>query len=356
MTGAQEQGDSRNPGVLVVSHSYGYGEDLTYYGAIFAALRRHEPDLAIAVDRATRFDNPEELDLRGLYRRYSLPMPGGRTGYDRALHLADPMLAMRVARLRPDVLLTIEFTPVALLAVLGSLAAPRTKRVLLVEGNPAARGGSTAPAVTALKCRAVAAAHTILTNNDGGARYLVDRLGADPRRLIVAPYLASRPAGAEVAITPDPETPLRLLFANSLTERKNPAVMLAALSLLPEAIRMQCRLALVGDGPLRQALEREAAARGLGALVSFHGHCPYADLGRHLAAADVLINPTRRDYRSLSSFEGLGYGLALLVSSADGAAAETVIEGATGHVFAPHDAVALAAHIARLASDRARQA
>ncbi|MFA6218822.1 MAG: glycosyltransferase family 4 protein [Erythrobacter sp.] len=337
--------------VLVVSHSYGYGGDLMYYGEIFAALRAIEPRLAIAVDRATGFANPHALDLRPLYRRHSLALPAGR-GYAREIHAASPLLAVRVARMRPDVLVAVEFTPVSLLAMLGSVAVPGCRRLLLVESDPADRGASGACAVLALKRRAVAAADAILTNNEAGRRYLTERLRADPGKIEVGPYLTSRPPGPEVQIE-GREGPLRLLVANGLTERKNAAVVIEALAQLPVALRQQVALTLVGDGDQRAMLEAKVAAFGLADCVRFLGHCRYGELGRHLAAADVLINPTRLDYRSLSSFEGLGYGLALLVSDRDGAARETVIEGETGFTFAPDDPRALAAHIARLAQDPA---
>lgn len=350
-SGEQSGSEGKGP-VLFVSHSYGYGGDLMYYGEIFAELRKLEPRLAIGVDRETHFANPHGLDLRPLYRRRSIGLPSGE-GYARELHAASPAMAARVAKLAPEVLVTIEFTPVSLLAMFGSLASRGTKRVLLVESDPAERGASNSSGVLAVKRRAVGLADAIRTNNEAGARYLVDTLGADSGKVDVGPYLTSRPPGPQVQIEPR-DGPLRLLFANSLTERKNASAPIEALGMLDDAIRSAVRLTIVGDGDQRALLENLVAERGLSDCVRFVGKRAYADLGEHYADADLLVNPTSLDYRSLSSFEGLGYGLALLVSNKDGAARETVIECTTGLTFAPDDPQALANHIAAFASDRDR--
>ena len=338
--------------MLLVSHSYGYGGDLMYYGEIFNELRKLEPRLAIAVDRDTDFANPHRLDLRPLYRRRAIGLPSGE-GYARELHAASPALAARVAKLAPEVLVTIEFTPVSLLAMFGSLASRGTKRVLLVESDPAERGASTSASVLAIKRRAVGRADAIRTNNEAGARYLVDTLGADSGKVDVGSYLTSRPPGPAVKIEPR-DGPLRLFFANSLTGRKNARVLIEALGMLDDATKSAVSLTIVGDGDQRAMLENLASERGVIEHVRFIGRRAYADLGECYADADVLVNPTSLDYRSLSSFEGLGYGLALLVSDRDGASRETVIEGKTGFTFAPADPQALAGHIAALASDRDR--
>ena len=350
-SGDQSGSEGKGP-VLFVSHSYGYGRDLMYYGELFAKLRKLEPRLAIGVDRETDFANPHGLDLRPLYRRRSIGLPSG-DGYARELHAASPALAARVAKLAPEVLVTIEFTPVSLLAMFGSLGSRGTKRVLLVESDPAGRGASNSSGVLAVKRRAVGLADAIRTNNEAGARYLVDTLGADSGKVDVGPYLTSRPPGPPVNIEQG-DGSLRLLFANSLTERKNARVMIEALGMLDDAVRSEVRLTIVGDGDQRGVLGNLADERGVNDCVHFVGKRAYADLGEHYAAADVLVNPTSLDYRSLSSFEGLGYGLALLVSDKDGASRETVIEGKTGFTFAPDDSRALAGHIATLASDRDR--
>lgn len=64
------------------------------------------------------------------------------------------------------------------------------------------------------------------------------------------------------------------------------------------------------------------------------------------AAADVLVAPSRRDYRSLVGFEALACGLPVIASVYDGAAEEVVEPGSNGFIVDPHDADALAASLA----------
>ena len=334
--------------VLLISHSFGYGGDLMYFGELFAALReRLTHPLAIGVDAGVDYANPYHLDLRRLFRRYELALGGH--GYDRRISLVSPLLAARVARLRPAALVTIEFTPVALTATLGSLAVKDCGRVLLVESDPAPRGGSNAAPVRAVKNWAAARADVVQTNNAAGRDYLLKDLGVAADKIRVAPYMTSRPPGPGSPLTTD--GPLRLLFVNSLTERKDAGTLLDALALLPPDIAGQVELDVVGDGPMRGRLEAQAVP--LESSTRFHGARSYSDLGPFFAASHALVNPTRADYRSLSSFEGLGYGLALLISRADGAHGETVLEGETGFTFTPGDAPTLARQIERLARDRA---
>ena len=144
---------------------------------------------------------------------------------------------------------------------------------------------------------------------------------------------------------------VRLLFVNSMTERKGPDHLVAALALLPAAVRERLRVTMVGDGPLRERLEAQARAAGLD--IRFPGAKPYGELGQWYGDADVLAIPSLADYRSLAGFEGLAYGLALIASRHDGATRETVIEGETGFAIEPTDHAGIAAAITRLVEDPA---
>lgn len=341
--------------VLWVSHGYGYGDDLMYFGEIFRALRDIVPHNAVAVDRAATYRNPYGIALRPLMRLIRRPIrrtaPDGQV-YNTETTAPGPLLLPRLMAAPVDVIVTIEFTPPALLATLAATLSPRKKLVLLVESDPAARGGSTNPLVRRIKRWAVARADVIQTNNPHGRRYLVEDLGADPARVRVAPYLTSRPPGPEPAIVAS-DGPLRVLFANSVTPRKGLRELLEALALAPEAVRAGIDLAVVGDGPERAELEARAATLGL-AGVHFAGRKTYDELGPYYAAAEVLAIPSLADYRSLAGFEGLAYGLALLASRADGATEETTRHGVNGFVIDPADPQATAGLLGELVADRPR--
>lgn len=341
--------------VLMISHGYGYGDDFMYFGEIFRAFREIVPGFAVAVDRRASHRNPYAIPLAPLLRMIRRPIrraaPDGQV-YETEIALPSPGLLPRLMARRADVLITIEFTPPALLTALAASLSPRKRLVLLVESDPAARGGSSNPWVRRIKRWAVRRADVIQTNNAKGARYLVEDLGADPAKVRVAPYLTSRPPGPEVRIGQS-QGPIRLLFANSINERKGLREFLAALALLDAERRSAIDLTVVGDGPERAELEAAAHALGL-AGARFAGRKRYDELGAYYAAAEVLAIPSLADYRSLAGFEGLGYGLALLASRHDGATEETVREGVNGYVIDPADPAGIAARLTTLIVDRTR--
>ena len=312
------------------------------------------PGTEIAVDPADGHANPDHLALLPLLKLHKISRSRtvGASAYDASVAVPWPGFAAQIIKHPPDVLVTIEFTPVAMLAMAASLVAGQTRRLLLVESDPAARGGSKHPVLRAMKRWAVRRADLIQTNTEAGRRYLVEQLNASPDRIRVAPYLTSRPPGPE----PLPklrEGPVRLLFVNSLTERKGLPEALTAIAACPSEVRAQMCLTIIGDGPLRERCEALVAGLHLVEPIAFLGALPYCELGAHYAQADVLLIPSLADYRSLAGFEGLGYGLALLASAHDGASIETVGDHATGFIVEPRDASAFAARLCELVRDRA---
>lgn len=342
--------------VLWVSHGYGYDGDFMYFGEIFRSFRQFFPDMGVVVEAGAQYRNPYGIRLvplmRMLRKKLRRTAPDGQT-YDTEVKLPSPTLLRALGRQNADVLITIEFTPAALFATLARTLSRRTRLVLLIESDPVARGGSRNPLVRRIKRWAVRRADVIQTNNDKGRRYLQEDLGAHPDKVIVAPYLTSRPPGQPARIAAG-DGPLRLLFANSLTPRKGLRELLAALALLEPDALSQVTLTIVGDGPERRELEPLAAALGMGERLRFAGRRAYSELGAFYAEADVLAIPSLADYRSLAGFEGLGYGLVLLASRHDGASEETVAEGVNGHVIDPEAPAGLARRIAELVADRPR--
>jgi glycosyltransferase involved in cell wall biosynthesis len=342
--------------VLWVSHGYGYEGDLLYFGEIFREFRKRHPQMAVVTDPATRYRNPYAITLLPIMklvrRKLKRTSPEGEI-YETETAFPTPFLFWQLARQKPDVLITIEFTPPALIATALAAMSKRRRLVLLIESDPAARGASRNPVLRRIKRWAARRADIVQTSNAPGRRYLVEDLGVTPEKVIVAPYLTSRPPGPEACLDVQ-DGPLRLLFINSLTARKGLAALLDALALLPAASRADLELTVVGNGPLRADHERQAAELKMGPRLRFEGRKNYDELGVFYAAADVLAIPSLADYRSLAGFEGLGYGLVLLASRYDGATDETVAEGVNGYVIDPRQPEQIASRIEALRQDRAK--
>jgi glycosyltransferase involved in cell wall biosynthesis len=82
------------------------------------------------------------------------------------------------------------------------------------------------------------------------------------------------------------------------------------------AERPQSRFVLVGEGPLRPALEAQAASLGLGDRFVFHGFA--RDVPRVLSAFDVSVFPSLWEGTPLTAFEALAMGKAIVSTDADG--------------------------------------
>lgn len=343
--------------ICVLSHDYGYGDDLMYYGEIFARYRRHFPRTRIVLDRRRRVRNPHGLELwpAAPYWRRRITRQVAGVAYDTEVVVPSPGLAWPLLRWRPDVFVFVEFTPICLFGLVVSLLIPKSRRVVLIESDPAARGGVTRGPVLRLKRLACRLMHVAHTNTEAGRRYLEDVLNCAPQKILVAPYLTScPPADADRPPEALADRPaVEVLFVNSVTRRKGAEVLVEALRRCAPATRAGLHVTIVGDGDRRDAAAALVEEAELGEIVTFVGRKRYDELGRFYRGRDILVSPTFVDYRSLVSFEGLGYGLALLISSADGAAHETVLENENGFVFDPHAPTDLARRLDQLVGDPA---
>jgi glycosyltransferase involved in cell wall biosynthesis len=152
------------------------------------------------------------------------------------------------------------------------------------------------------------------------------------------------------------ERPQELLFVANLIRRKGLDVLLDALAELARRGARVPHLRVVGDGPERPALERQAAAANL--TVDFAGALPQDAVAREMGAAQVLAVPSREEALGLAPLEGMAAGCVTVVSDLGGLA-ESVTDGVTGFSCPPEDPGALADALVRAfsaAADPGRRA
>jgi glycosyltransferase involved in cell wall biosynthesis len=129
---------------------------------------------------------------------------------------------------------------------------------------------------------------------------------------------------------------LRVLFVGRLVEVKSLDTLIEALGMLPSA---DVRLVVCGEGPLRGRLERLAEDAGTASQVTFVGE--RRDVPALMAAADVLVLPSRQEGLSNALLEAMAAGLPV-VASRVGGNVELVSDGRTGFLFPAGDPQSLA--------------
>lgn len=140
-----------------------------------------------------------------------------------------------------------------------------------------------------------------------------------------------------------------LLHVGHLEARKNLAVVLRALALLPAAQRPS--LQLVGrDAGAGQAWRRLAEQLGIAASVQWRGSCDEHTTAGLYASARAVVVPSRYEGFGLCALEALAHGLPVLAANA-GALPEVV--GEHGVLLPAEDAAAWATAIAALPDDEA---
>jgi colanic acid/amylovoran biosynthesis glycosyltransferase len=162
------------------------------------------------------------------------------------------------------------------------------------------------------------------------------------------------PIGVEVPDVPRMVTDgaLPFLFVGRFVPKKGIDVLADAVRRL-HATGAPVRLLCVGDGPLRSTLE--AVARETGA-VELTGWLPPAEVTRKMAGASALLVPSivapDGDAEGLPSVIPEAMAQATpVIGSAEGGIAEAIEHERTGLLVPPGNPAALAAAMARLASD-----
>jgi glycosyltransferase involved in cell wall biosynthesis len=139
----------------------------------------------------------------------------------------------------------------------------------------------------------------------------------------------------------EPEKPL-LLYVGRLSAEKDIPKLRDAIRAHPEA-----RLAIVGDGPVRQELEQHFA----GTATVFTGYLRGQELASAYASADLFVFPSQTETLGLVLLEAMAAGCPVVACRAGGVP-DAVEDGVTGFLFEPSDANGLVRAVARALSSK----
>jgi glycosyltransferase involved in cell wall biosynthesis len=207
-----------------------------------------------------------------------------------------------------------------------------------------------------MACRLVnRLADRVMANAEAVARNVVAAEGCPRHRIVVIPNgidlaRVARAVGHRAAPPlADGHVPV-IGTIGRLSVKKGQVDLLEAAARVFEHERA-ARLRLVGDGPLRAALEERARELGIADRVEFTGRIEEGV--RALADLDVFVLPSHMEGMSNGLLEAHAAGLPVIATDVGGNA-EVTRDGVTGLVVPPRDPLALADAILRLLKDRAR--
>jgi glycosyltransferase involved in cell wall biosynthesis len=265
------------------------GPDDPDFGAFLVPLTRELEALGHEVDVVA-------IDRRG----------GSRVKYAR--HTRDAIAEAR--RRRPDVVFAHMLFPAGATGALAARAA-RAPLVVMAHGQDVANLGRI-PGVTAATRWVVRRSASVIANS----RWLADRLA---QRIPAArPKLEIADCGVDVEVfTPQPAAPARVevgwdgdgpafLCVGSLIERKNVVRFADAFESLGHG-----RLAFVGDGPLRGALEGRQNVRVTGRI-------PQTEVPSWIAACDVLCQPSLTEPFGQATLEAMAMERSVVATKVGG--------------------------------------
>jgi glycosyltransferase involved in cell wall biosynthesis len=200
--------------------------------------------------------------------------------------------------------------------------------VMLTEHTEAPWRGRLARSISRLVYRR--AAHIVVVST-AIQRLLVDEYGVARDRVQVLLPAVTGTGAPKPEVVHRPELVVGLVAR--LVPEKGGDVFLKAASLV-RAVVPQARFVVVGDGPLGDALEQQAATLGVRDVVAFLGF--RSDAARLMSGFDVLAVPSLSDGTPLVVLEAMASGVPV-VASATGGLPDLVSSSENGALVQPGD-------------------
>jgi len=144
-------------------------------------------------------------------------------------------------------------------------------------------------------------------------------------------------------------TPPRVVFAGRFMSQKNPLQVVRIMAGLTD---LPWTCAMIGDGPLRPAVEAEIDRLGLRDRFTLSGWIPAEEVIDWYRRSDILLLPSLSEGLPVVGVQAMAMGLALVLSRVGGSP-ELVDKGQNGYLLAPDDLPGFITALRELLSDRA---
>jgi glycosyltransferase involved in cell wall biosynthesis len=212
-----------------------------------------------------------------------------------------------------------------------------------LEEFQARRQGSRAELLKFLRSRVLGKAVLVIVPS----HYLgeaVQRWGVEPARMVCV-YNASDGPGARGACSLPEFQGATLCTVARLVPWKGLGLLIRLIGDLPHT-----RLVIIGEGPLRSSLERQAREMGVASRVFFMGRLAPSEVAGCLAAADLFVLNSTYEGLPHVVLEAFAAGVPV-VATAVGGVPEVVQHGQNGWLVTPGQDTALREAVQRLISD-----
>ena len=176
--------------------------------------------------------------------------------------------------------------------------------------------------------------------------------GFDPKQVrlmsngIDVAALDSADPESERGFLPNSENKIFAIFVGRLTKQKSLPTLLQAVSIVIQSCP-SLHLILLGDGPERSNLKRQAVALGITRHVTFAGY--HENVGPYLRRAHIFALPSVSEGISNALLEAMVFGLPCVVSSIGGNI-EVLDHGKCGVLLPPDDVKAWARALEKMAT------
>lgn len=192
------------------------------------------------------------------------------------------------------------------------------------------------------------AASHIVANSDATLADLLSIYGISPAKTKVRLVAIADPLADRQLPGPDAGAK-RIVCVGRLHSSKGQDVLLRALPSLVAAYPELC-VEFIGEGPEGETYEQLARELGVDANCQFSGRLPNQIVLEHMAAATMVLVPSRQEAFGAVNLEAMAVGAPVVASSVGGIRA-IIRDGEDGFLVPPDDPVALSTAMGQILAD-----
>jgi len=142
------------------------------------------------------------------------------------------------------------------------------------------------------------------------------------------------------------EAGIQIVWVGRMVEVKGLEYLFSAMRIIVSSYP-NSKLTLIGDGPLKDKLERLAGEMSLTEYISFMGYVKNTEVSQYLKEADIFVLPSLSEGFPVVIPEAMAAGKPIVASNVGGIS-DAVTDGVTGFLVAPENAELLAEKIVYL--------